>query len=404
MKRKRTRNFISAVLAALCLSSLAVPAHAADDAESGTTLKFDENGEFRILIVADTQDTAKPQEAMLKLLNASLDAAGPDLVVFTGDQVHGPSVRTEKAMEQALDAILSPVTERGIPFAAIYGNHDDEGGVSKEAQLAIYRSYPGCLMEAGEEITGLGNYNLLVSSADGSHPVVNLWFIDSGTYYDGKESKYARVEQDQIDWYTATEAELEETYGAQIPAYLFQHIIFPEIYDMLTEVSAGEKKEDGVVEGFSSHSGHYYKLGDNFVSGHLGEAPCPTDLSSAEFETMCETGDIVAAFFGHDHVNDFAGSYNGMDIVNTSGIGFYIYGDVEYHGTRLIVLHEDAPTEYETEMLYYKDLVSDPLPGGIVATSGKYVQDLIILGVCAAVVLIGGGVFVGVRILRKKKK
>ena len=402
-KGKHIRRSFAAVLSALLLAVCAVPVQAGEDADE-TELKFDENGEFRILIVADTQDTAKPREAMLKLLNASLDAAEPDLVVFTGDQVHGPSVRTEAAMEKALDAILSPVVERGIPFAAVFGNHDDEGGVSKETQLAIYQSCPGCLMVAGEEMSGVGNYNLLVSSSDGERPVVNLWFIDSGTYDESGASKYARVEQDQVDWYTETEAALEAEYGEQIPAYLFQHIIFPEIYDMLEEVPASGKNEDGVVEGFSSHAGHYYKLGDNFTAGHLGEAPCPTDLESTEFDTMCETGDIVAAFFGHDHVNDFAGSYRGIDIVNTSGVGFYIYGDREYHGTRLIVLHEDAPEEYETQMLYYKDIVSDPLPGGLVAKQGKYVQSIILLGVGAVIVLVGGGIFLGVRIAKRKKK
>ncbi len=188
---KHIRRSFAAVMAALLLAVCAVPA-AAEDGDD-TALRFDENGEFRILIVADTQDTAKPQETMLKLLNASLDAAEPDLVVFTGDQVHGPSVRTEAAMEKALDAILSPVVERGIPFAAIFGNHDDEGGVSKETQLAIYQSYPGCLMVSGEEMSGVGNYNLLVFSSDVERPVVNLWFIDSGTYDESGGSKYARM-------------------------------------------------------------------------------------------------------------------------------------------------------------------------------------------------------------------
>ena len=167
---KKIRPFLCAALSALLLTALTAPVSAA---EEDTMLQFDENGEFRILIVADTQDTARPQEATLRLLNAELDAADADLVVFTGDQIHGPSVRTTKAMEKALDAILAPVAERGIPFAAVFGNHDDEGGVSKETQLAIYQSYPGCLMSAGpDDITGCGNYNLLVWSSDGSRPVV----------------------------------------------------------------------------------------------------------------------------------------------------------------------------------------------------------------------------------------
>ena len=399
---KKRKPLLCAALSALLLTYLTVPVYAAKE---DAVLQFDENGEFRILIVADTQDTATPQEAMLRLLQAELDAADADLVVFTGDQVHGPSVRTTKAMEKALDAILSPVAERGIPFTAVFGNHDDEGGVSKETQLAIYQSYPGCLMSAGPDgITGCGNYNLLVWSSDGSRPVCNLWFLDSGTYGEKGVSKYARVEQDQIDWYTSTAGVLAEQYGEMLPAYLFQHIIVPEIYDLLTEAPASEKKTDGVVEGFSSRSSHYYKMGDGFTAGHLGEAPCPPDIPSGEFAAIRDTGDVVAAFFGHDHKNDFVGTYEGVDLVNTSSTGFYIYGDREYHGARLIVLHENTPAEYDTEMLYYKDLVSEPLPGGLVSVHGKYVENIVIAAVSGLVIVIGAGIFAGVRIARRKKR
>ena len=397
----KIRPFLCAALSALLLTALTAPVSAA---EEDTMLQFDENGEFRILIVADTQDTARPQEATLRLLNAELDAADADLVVFTGDQVHGPSVRTEAAMEKALDAILAPVAERGIPFAAVFGNHDDEGGVSKETQLAIYQSYPGCLMSAGpDDITGCGNYNLLVWSSDGSRPVCNLWFLDSGTYGEKGVSKYARVEQDQIDWYTSTAAALEEQYGEMLPAYLFQHIIVPEIYDLLTEVPASEKKAEGVVKGFSSHSGHYYKIGDGFTAGHLGEAPCPPDIPSGEFAAMRDTGDVVAAFFGHDHKNDFVGTYEGIDLVNTAGTGFYIYVAGELHGARLVTLHEADPTAYETQMLYYKDLIGTKLPFGFAGTWGAYVQGIVLLAV-GALVLVGAGVTVLVVRLVKKSR
>ena len=145
-------------------------------------------------------------------------------------------------------------------------------------------------------------------------------------------------------------------------------------------------------------------MGEGFTAGHLGEAPCPPDIPSGEFAAMRDTGDVVAAFFGHDHKNDFVGTYEGVDLVNTSGTGFYIYGDREYHGARLIVLHENTPAEYDTEMLYYKDLVSEPLPGGLVSVHGKYVENIVIAAVSGLVIVIGAGIFAGVRIARRKKR
>ena len=381
---------------ALCAVLLVSLVPAARAAQADGQLQFDENGEFRILIVADTQDIDKPQKETIALLEAELDAAQPDLVVFLGDQIHGPSIgKSVERTQKALDAFLQPVAERGLQFAVVFGNHDDEGGVSKETQMEYYQSYPGCLAAAGD-VTGVGNYNLLVYDSDGKAPVVNLWFFDSGSYAPEGQGKYDWVRQDQIDWYTSTAAALEEQYGETLPAYLFQHIIVPEIYDLLTEVPASEKKAEGVVKGFSSHSGHYYKMGDGFTAGHLGEAPCPPDIPSGEFAAMRDTGDVVAAFFGHDHKNDFVGTYEGIDLVNTAGTGFYIYGEREYHGARLVILHENTPAEYDTEMLYYKDLVSEPLPGGLTPIHGKYVENIVIGAAAGLLVLIGAGVLVNV--------
>ena len=117
-------------LCAVLLVSLVPAARAAQD---GGQLQFDENGEFRILIVADTQDIDKPQKETLALLEAELDAAQPDLVVFLGDQIHGPSTgRSVERTQKALDAILQPVAARELPFAVVFGNHDDEGGVDAD--------------------------------------------------------------------------------------------------------------------------------------------------------------------------------------------------------------------------------------------------------------------------------
>lgn len=110
---------------------------------------------------------------------------------------------------------------------------------------------------------------------------------------------------------------------------------------------------------------------------------------------------MVAAFFGHDHKNDFVGTYEGIDLVNTAGTGFYIYGEREYHGARLVILHESTPAEYDTEMLYYKDLVSEPAPAGsplFTASMWKTCS----AAAAGLLVLIGAGVYAGVRLSRRR--
>ena len=394
------RKFTALALCAALLLCTIPAALAAQDVQ----LRFDENGEFKILIVADTQDIDKPQKATVALLEAELDAAQPDLVVFLGDQIHGPSTGSSiEKTAKALDAILQPVAERGLKFAVVFGNHDDEGGVSKDAQMAYYQTYDGCLAQAGN-VTGVGNYNLLVYGADGNTPVVNLWFFDSGTYAPEGEGKYDWVRQDQLDWYLQTEQTLAAANGgAAVPAYAFQHIIVPEIYDALKTVPASEKK-NGAVEGFGSRKGTYYSAAGVIEAGELGEAPCPPDHNGGEFDAWKQGGDIVAGFFGHDHVNDFIIPYEGIDLVNTNGTGFYIYGDGLDHGARLVTLHEADPTAYETEMLYYRDLIGTQLPFGFSATWGAYVERIVLLAVCALVLLIALAAVLTVRIVKKRRK
>ena len=109
------------------------------------TLKFRPDGTFRILQVSDPQDLVYARQAMLRMLDRAYDTLRPDLVLFTGDNtlgnhlhdvafvriktVHSPAV-TLWRMRRALSRILQPVEARGIPFAMIFGNHDDMNDVS----------------------------------------------------------------------------------------------------------------------------------------------------------------------------------------------------------------------------------------------------------------------------------
>ena len=140
---KKVLNIILSVI--LCLSVVSPCFAIQSFAETGdeTTLKF-KDGKFRILVFADPQDDVNPCEETLDLMYASIEAAKPDLVVFTGDNIHGPSpvlYRSKKRVEKAIRQIMEPVTSQNIPFAIVYGNHDDEGKVSKPVSYTHLRAH-----------------------------------------------------------------------------------------------------------------------------------------------------------------------------------------------------------------------------------------------------------------------
>jgi len=363
------------------------------------TLNFQDN-KFEILILADPQDTDNPQQAMLDLLNASLDTGDPDLVVFLGDMIHAPSIGDDlDATKAAIYAIVNPVVDRGLEFAVVFGNHDDEGGISKEVQMAYYQSFPGCLAIEGEDMSGCGNYYLTVIGADGT-PKCVLWFFDSGTYDISSEGTYGCVEEDQIEWYKQTSAQLTAQYG-KLPGFVFQHIIVPEVYALLSFVP---QSTEGAVRGIDRWDDKYYLLNpENTLSGTLGEGPCPPVRNEGEFDAFLETGDIKAAFFGHDHVNDFIVTDRGIDLVMTPGLTFYIYGNAGKHGARVVTIDETTLT-YSTELLYYEDIVETPLPVFLASTKGVLIQNYVFLGVGLLLLLIAAIIVPAVLIRRKKHK
>ena len=141
---------------------------------------------------------------------------------------------------------MEPVTSQNIPFAIVYGNHDDEGKVSKQFQMEVYNSMPGCLASEGEAMTGCGNYNLPIKSSDGAKNVFNLWFIDSGTYDKEKRRICPRCRGSTCLVRKKTSDALKaENGGEPMPSLLFQHIPVPEIYELLKEVPKGT---DGAVK------------------------------------------------------------------------------------------------------------------------------------------------------------
>ncbi|HHT25531.1 MAG TPA: metallophosphoesterase family protein [Clostridiaceae bacterium] len=370
-------------------------------AEAAHDLSFDENQQFKILIVADTQDTAQPQQAMLRLLNSALDVADPDLVVFLGDMIHGSSTPGVDNVKKAIDAIIQPVVQRGIPFALVFGNHDYESGVSNEEQLQIYQSYPGCLAIEGEEMPGTGNYTLLIDNPLIPESPLILWFLDSGTYAEPGRGKYGYVTEEQNEWMLRSNNEFLARYKSPV-SYVFQHIPVPQVYEMITEVPFGTK---GSVTQYGSNflKKWYIPNPDYIWAGNLGEGPCSSEYDSGEFSAWKSMG-VKAAFFGHDHLNDYCGTIEGIDLITTAGIGFYMYGRGDEHGARLLTLYADRPSEYDTKMLYYRDIVSEPLPGLLVPWLGVLFQQRLLIVSGSLLLLIVSIILIIRRIKKRKKK
>ncbi|MCC8016212.1 MAG: metallophosphoesterase [Clostridiales bacterium] len=379
-------------------------------------LKFN-NGKFKILILADIQDTDTPQKATTSLLNAAINKTEPDFIVLLGDNTAGwwKGVNKEKT-EAAVDAVAKAIDDKGIPFALVFGNHDheglanDENGVTeeeaKEFLLSCYQKYDTCMAVEGEEMTGVGNYNLLIKDSAGENDVFNLWFMDSNPYATEEEGGgYGYVHEDQTAWYKKTSNELKNSNGGKpMPSLLFQHIIVPEAYDMLTET---EKSTKGAVSGSGVGSGKYYIANNEYIyQGNVNEGPCPPNSNHGQFDSWLEQGDIIGAFFGHDHVNDFAGEYKGIKLVASPAVGFYSYGN--HHGIRTITLDENNLTDFQSDIILYDDIADYKLNNSYIKNHGysEYKNKFLpaVIGAGAGAIIIGTIIGFSVTFIKKRKR
>lgn len=385
--------------------------------EKDNTLRFSKDGKFKILVLADIQETNKPQKPSLALAEAAIDSAKPDLVVLLGDNTAGNWAGVNKEnTEQAVDNIAKLMDSRNIPFAYVYGNHDHEGlcnktnGMTeedaKEFILSCYQKYDTCLAVEGEEMTGVCNYNLPILSSDGTKTAFNLWFMDSNPYATEEEGGgYGYVHPDQTEWYKNTAEKLKaENGGKAVPSIVFQHIIVPEVYEMFDVVDKGT---EGSFRGHSAKSDKYYKANPDMVyEGNVNEAPCSPNYNGGQFDSWLEEGDVIGAVFGHDHVNDFAGVYKGIKLIATPGTGYYSYGN--NHGVRTITLDESDLTDFTSETFYYDDLVDSKVTNLYIKNHGYFEFKSVFLpcffGAVGAVAVVAAGTAVIVKAVKKRRK
>lgn len=343
------KRILAALLAICLVFSTGVIAFAEGETVA-PVLKFDENGEFKILHLCDCQDGYPADERMFEYINYVLEVYDPDIVVLGGDNTVGEG----ETKQLAIDELCKPFVESETYFTMVFGNHDYQQGYTNDELFEMYQKAGGdyfLAYDAVPELHGTATHNLPVYSNDGSKVKFNLWMFDSGSYVDGG---YDCVRKDQIDWYLETSNKLKAEAGALVPSMAFQHIIVGDVYDALFVESPISL---GVLT--ANYNGKYYtylpKL-HNF-SRFLVEPPCPGVDNEGQLEAMAKQGDVLAIFSGHDHVNDFETEYMGVDIVNTPSPTYNSYSSIVNKGARLITINEESPYTYTSEVITYNNLV-----------------------------------------------
>ncbi len=331
--------------------------------EEPAPLKFGDDGKFRILHITDIHDVEPEMDddenreipesrdkETINVIEKLIEKTNPDLVVFGGDNISGYWEEfTYNYVQSTIKKITEPITKRNIPLCVVFGNHDGEEGFHTEFQMMQYMEYPNCRSNINDaDVYGCGNCCVTIKSSKADKDAFAIWLIDSNDYQRNSEGglSYDCVHADQIAWYEKRSAELKEANGGKpLPAILFQHMPVQQENDGFAEVKADD---DYTFE----RDGKYYKFGHEIIEGRIRETPCPPSLENnhrEQFESWKKCGNIVAAFFGHDHVNDFHIKIDGISLYQTLGAGYFTYG--KERGGRLIILDENEPKNIYSESI-----------------------------------------------------
>lgn len=349
------KKLLSVFLAVtMLLSCLVLASSAAVNADK--TLKFNADGTFKIMQMNDIQEVGKGfNKKTLAFINAALDAEQPDLVVFVGDQLSDVyPLANKEDYAVAIDTMVQPLVERGIPFLMTLGNHDHDRAskLAENEMVKLYTAYDNCYatLNGPDPFT----YNVLVRSSDGAKDALNIYMIDSNNK--AESGGYAGVYANQVEWYNTKSAELKAANGGiPMPSLNFQHVPVKEIYGLFKECDSNTK--DAI---YSRRDGKWYVIDETKAAGVLGEAPCSEDFDNitGQYQAWLANGDIIGAWFAHDHVNNFAGvTDDGIRMGYNGGTGFRSYGNGGDRSVRVYELNENDIANYTTRLVTYNDVI-----------------------------------------------
>ncbi|KAJ5732494.1 hypothetical protein N7493_003975 [Penicillium malachiteum] len=260
--------------------------------------RINENGKFKVMQLADIHLSTGtghcrdpiPAEAIagqkceadprtLEFIERLLDEEKPDMVVFSGDQVNG---ETAPDAQSALFKSVKLITDRKIPYAAIFGNHDDEGDLNREQLMAIYEDLPYSLSTAGpEDIDGVGNYIVeVLDRGKSTHSALTFYLLDTHSYSpDERQFRgYDWIKPSQIRWFKNTAQSLRRKHQEYSHIHMnmaFIHIPLPE-----------------------------YRTSGKYWHGAWDENPTAPGFNSG-FKSALEEEGVLFVSCGHDHVNDY---------------------------------------------------------------------------------------------------
>lgn len=301
----------------------------------------------------------KKDNMALNSVAAMIIAEKPDFVVVTGDITYPVPFQAGTFNNRLSAKLFADLMEQlGVYWCPVFGNHDTEAYsfYNREQISDVYGSdeYEHCLFQAGpDDVDGYGNSIIKVENSKGEI-TQGLVMLDSHSYVDGDYFgalwKYDTIHENQVQWYEQELKKLQQDNNGAMPKSLaFFHIALPEYKDAWYEYRDN---------GYNDTDNVKYVYGK---AGEKGVVVYPSEYNYGFFDKMLELGSTQGTFCGHDHLNNFAVNYKGIQLAYSYTIDYLAYtGIMKYglqRGCTIINVKPDGSFESHIEN-YYQDKYS----------------------------------------------
>ncbi|MBR3895398.1 MAG: metallophosphoesterase [Clostridia bacterium] len=258
-------------------------------------------------------------------IRALVERVKPDLIFITGDLIYGSFDDKGTTLHRFCELMDS----FAIPWAPVFGNHDNESfrGVAWQCRRLEESEY--CLFRRGR-VSGNGNYSVGVAVGDRLLRVLHM--TDSNGCKHSVDPEVIRekgIYPDQIARIEEISERIARVQGEPIPAFMAFH--FPTSEFERAEIEKGYSRE---TEFYAIGRDVCAKDGD-FGSKKQKLAPIETDESFLHFLKECR---VEAVFVGHHHLINTCIVYQGIRWVFGTKTGCYDFHDPEMLGGTLIRL------------------------------------------------------------------
>ncbi|XVE61082.1 hypothetical protein DITRI_Ditri06bG0011400 [Diplodiscus trichospermus] len=285
----------------------------------------------------------------IKVMSSVLDNETPDFVVYLGDVITANNIPIANA-SLYWDQALSPTRSRGIPWASVFGNHDDAPfvwpmewfsapGIPQLVCPGVNSSYSGeleyCSFRGTSRLElmknemdnnllsfsrsgpkdlwpGVSNYVLQVfSQKTPQTPLVYLYFLDSGggTYPE-------IISSAQVEWFKRISNEINP--DSRVPELIFWHI-----------PSKAYKKV-----------APWFRIGKPCVGSINKEKVAAQEAEMDIMKILAKRPSTKAVFVGHNHGLDWCCPYRKLWLCFARHTGYGGYGNWA-RGSRILEINEE---------------------------------------------------------------